>query len=223
MKCSSCGKPLAAGANVCAGCGKAASGDYSYDVLPDEPKKEDAAKDAFMLPPGAALPGNMGLPGPGAVREKAPRGERMRAGSVNQLSLPYKKIGLYAGVALILVILGMRMCGDSGRKFTGTSDRADSTTILYATTPKVYPFQVAGEYSYTFTVEPVDGDVSFGVVPRSAKDRISPEVVKTWTLTPVRKGESQTLENTVQTGSYSFVIVTESKKAVKVKYKYRVK
>ena len=222
---------MAAGAKACAACGKAASSDYSYDLLPDEPPKKKEEGPGFALPEGTVLPPPVTLGGGtdmGTGHEAAPKPKRSGprppgAGLNSGGGLTLKQIGMGALGLLVLVILMMQMCGGSSFKVTGGQPKGEGAGLLFATGPRGFPIQIMGEASYTFTVEAMDGDVSMGFVSRQPRDRITPEVIKTWTLTPVKKGEPQTLSGKMSSGSYSFVIVTESKKAVKIKYSYLVK
>jgi hypothetical protein len=232
MNCSKCGKPLAAGAKKCA-CGTEAASSYSYDLLPEEePKKKDSPADTFALPPGAALPPPVALGGgvdlgAGAAAKPAKTSrsfDRSRGASLHGGGgLSLKKIGLIAGVGLIVVLLGMRMCSGTKAVITMNNPKASGASTLYPNMQKIIPFQLVGAANYTLQVEAVDGDVSIGVVERGARDKVTPEVVKTWSLTPVKKGEKQVLTNNLGTGSYSFVMLTDTKKGVKIKYEYLVK
>ncbi len=57
----------------------------------------------------------------------------------------------------------------------------------------------------------------------SSKDKVNPEVIKSWSLTTVKKGETRDLSEKLGTGSYSLVIVTASKTGVRAKFEYPLK
>ncbi len=228
MNCSKCGKPLAAGAAKCGACGAEASSSYSYDLAPEaeeaKGKKEEPA--AFMLPPGVSAPSAGGPPAPGERPARPPRGERQRGASGATLQgsgFSMKTLGIAAGVLVIFVLLVMKMCGGPSATITMTNKKMGSSAVVTNLQPKVFVFQLVGEASYTFKVEAVDGDVLIGVPQRSSKDKITPEVIKGWNLTAVKKGETQELSGKVGTGSYSLVIATESKRPVRTKFEYLVK
>lgn len=223
MNCSKCGKSIAAGATKCGACGTESS--YSYDLAPEEEekgKKEEPA--AFMLPPGVSAP-SAAPPPAGERPARQPRAERSRGASNATLSggFSLKTLGIGGGVLLILILLGMKMCGGPSVQITIQNKKSSGTANVSNNTPKAIPFQLVGEASYTFKVEALDGDVLVGVPQRGGRDKITPELIKGWGLTAVKKGETQDFNGKLGTGSYSFLIATDSKKIVRAKFEYQVK
>ena len=230
MNCTSCKKPLKAGATKCA-CGAAVASNYSYDLLPEEPeKKEEGGPGAqYQLPPGSLLPPGMTVPTPPAPGdEKKPtrvlRADRARgANALGKGKTNFFKMGVGAGAVLIVILLGMRMCGGPSVKISG-ANKLDQTFTAFNTMTLTRPFEITGgKAEYSFTVEAKTGDVSIGVVQRGSRDKVTPEIVKGWNLAPVKKGESKTLSGELDSGTYSFVVSTESKVGVQGSIKATVK
>jgi hypothetical protein len=218
MNCTSCKKPLKEGATKCA-CGAAAPASYSYDLLPDEPVKKTESEGGpgqqYALPPGAVLPPAMALPGGGGEKPEKPPMRARGANSAAGGKTNFMKLGIGAGVALILIVLSMKMCGGSSNKITGPAARLNEQTFtVYSSSALPKNFEILGKGEYTFTVEAKNGDISIGVQMRGPKERIGPEQLKNWNLTPVKKGESKTLTGELGTGTYSLIIATSSKTGV---------
>ena len=215
---------MAAGATKCAACGAASN--YSYDLLPDEPEKkeEGGAGQQYVLPPGAVLPPGMSVPD--ATKEKPSRvlrADRPRgANSMGGGKTNFFKLGVGAGVVLIVIVLGMKMCGGPTTKITGAT-KLDQTFTVYPAQPILKNFEIIGTGEYTFTITTKNGDVNIGVPMRSHKERVTPEIIKGWSLAPVKKGETKTLEGELGTGTYSFVIATDTKTGVTGSIKATVK
>lgn len=214
MNCASCKKPVPVGASKCPACGAELKQEYSYDLLPDEPAaKTEEAGPSFTLPPG--VEGSPAVTSeekaPRLSRSDRPRGANAMAGGGG---INLFKLGVGAGVLLILIVLGTKMCGSSV-KITGPGNPGNKVETTFSTSnvfSKAWPFQIeGGKAAYSMTVVPKNGDVRIGVVRRGPKDKITPEIIKTWELTPAAKGESKVLEGTLESGQYSFVIVTDSK------------
>lgn len=231
MNCSKCGKALAAGAKACAACGTEASSSYSYDLLPEEPaqKKKEAEAPPFALPEGAALPPPVVLGGGTdmGTGHQAPAKPKRSPTSVAGLNsgggLTLRQITIGAFGVLALVLLFFSMCGGSSFKLKSGQPKSEGSATIFATMPRLVPVEIIGSASYTYTVQAVDGDVSIGVVNRMSKERPTPEMLKSWNLTPVAKGESHTLTGKMTSGLWSFVAVTESKKSVRIKVSYQIK
>lgn len=230
MNCTSCKKPVAVGAAKCPACGAKVTSEYSYDLLPDEPEKkpdEGGAGAQYQLPPGAVLPPPMTMPSteekgdkPARVlRADRPRGANAQAGGKTSLF----KLGVGLAAVAIVVLGAMRMCGGPSVKISGATkvDQSFSASNLMTV---ARPFEIfGGKAGYTLTVEAKNGDVKIGVVQRGGRDKITPEIVKGWALTPVSKGETKTLTGELDGGSYSFVVATDSKVIVQGSIKASVK
>ncbi|HEX7898041.1 MAG TPA: hypothetical protein VF950_09800 [Planctomycetota bacterium] len=228
MNCTSCKKPLKEGATKCA-CGAAVAANYSYDLLPDEPakKEESGPGQQYALPPGSLLPPGMSVPAPTSPGEEKParvlRADRARgANSMSGGKTNFFKLGVGAGAVLIVILLGMKMCGGTSTKITG-ANKLDQGFTVYPASPITRNFEIIGQANYSMTIEAKTGDVNIGVQMRSPKDKITPEVVKGWSLSPVKKGESKTLTGELGTGTYSFVIHTDVKTGVQGKIVATVK
>lgn len=223
MNCTSCKKPLKEGATKCA-CGAAVASNFSYDLLPEEPEKkeEGGPGQQYQLPPGALLPPGMTVPAPTAPGEEKParvlRADRARGANASGGGKSgIMKLAIGGGLALIVILLGMKMCGGPTNKISGPAAKLDQTIQVYPSAAQTRNFEILGKGEYSFTIEAKNGDVSIGVQMRSPKERVTPELVKSWNLTPVTKGESKTLTGELGTGTYSLVIATVSKTGVTVK------
>lgn len=230
MNCTSCKKPVAVGAAKCPACGAKVTQEYSYDLLPDEPEKKDEAGPGqqYQLPEGAVLPPAINLPTAKddkaekperVLRADRPRGANAQAGGKTNLF----KVGVGLAAVAIVILGVMRMCGGPSVKISGAAkvDQSFSASNLMTV---ARPFEIfGGKAGYTLTVEAKNGDVKIGVVQRGARDKITPDIVKGWALTPVSKGETKTLTGELDGGSYSFVIATDSKTIVQGSIKATVK
>jgi hypothetical protein len=232
MNCTSCKKPIAVGAAKCPACGAKVAQEYSYDLLPDEPEKktdEGGPGQQYQLPEGAILPPAVNLPTAKDDKEGKParvlRADRPRGanavGGGGKASLYKMAVGL--AVVAIMVLLGTRMCGGPSVKISGNFKLEQSFSTSNNMTV-ARPFEIfGGKAEYTMTVEANNGDIKIGVVQRGARDKITPELVKGWALTPVAKGESKTLTGALESGQYSWIIATDSKVIVQGAIKTSVK
>lgn len=229
MHCPSCNRTLAAGVK-CPKCGKmsVASSVDEIDLMPmDEPKTTGDA--AFQPPPEAFLP-RPTMPGKGprkaalASAEGPPLEEprRSRAGAMipktNQRNL------IIGGVVLLLVVLfiGWRVLRTEN-KVIGINPIADNKMFtIQPNQALVKNVQISGRILWTFEVSATDDTVGVGVVPRHSSDPQTIVALKKLQdpYDQVKKGETHPLSGEFSTGSYSWVVLNETKKAVRVKVKF---
>jgi hypothetical protein len=231
MHCPSCNKTLAAGTK-CPKCGKlaVASSVDEIDLMPmDEPKVAGAA--AFQPPPEAFLP-PPAMPGKGTKKkalvapgEEPPMSEplRIRAGALApKASYTNKLIG---GTVLLMVLLfiAWRMLRTEN-KVIGLDPTIDNKTFtLQPNQALVRNVEISGTIGWKFEVTATDDTVAIGVVRRSAKD---PQTIAALKQLPdlyetVKKGETHPMSGDFKTGTYSWVVLNENKKAVRVKVKFK--
>lgn len=231
MHCPTCNKTLAAGTK-CPKCGKlaVASSSDEIDLMPLEEPKKTTASD-FAPPPEAFLPPPP-MPGKGKKTAEAslpgqepPSNEpvRVRAGAMAPKASHTSKI--VGGVVLLLLLLfiSWRMLRTEN-KIIGLDPTVDNKT--FTITPGgtlVRNVQVSGTIRWTFEVTATDDTVLVGVVQRSAKDPQTIAALKKLpeTYDAVKKGETHPASGEFKTGTYSWVVMNENKKAVRVKVKFK--
>lgn len=230
MHCPSCNKTLAAGTK-CPKCGKmaVASSVDEIDLMPmDEPKAADP--NAFQPPPEAFLPPppmpgkgakRVGPPGPG---EEAPQDEpiRVRAGAMVAKG---SKTNLIIGgvvVGIIVLFIAWRMLRPVN-KVVGLDPTVDNKTFtIQPNGVLLRNVEILGKVPWTFEVTATDDVVAAGVVQRGPKDPTTMAALKK--LEPyetVKKGETRPMSGEFKTGSWSWVVLNENKKAVRIKVKFK--
>jgi hypothetical protein len=232
MHCPSCNKTLAAGTK-CPKCGKmaVASSADEIDLMPmDEPKTTGEADfhpppEAFQPPP--AMPGKgvkrLGPPVPGDGPPPDEPVGRMRAGAMVPKGGNTNLI--IGGVVLLMVLLfiGWRMFRTEN-KVIGLDPTVDNKMFtVQPNQPLVKNVNISGTINWTFEVTSVDDVVSVGVVQRDSKDPQTMLALKKLpeTYDPVKKGETKPMSGVFKTGQYSWVVLNEGKKAVRVKVKFK--
>ncbi len=239
MKCTKCGVPVASGAKACPKCGKAVSssgelGDgYSYDLMPDEPAEPSGAVPAVEVPSGPLPPAGP-LPGaPKADEDKnpldkepilgKPRGPRGAAG--NKGSSALLNPTFLGGVGVVVLILAYFLFLRTPRpEVKGLAILEKKTFTVAAEKSKVDNFTVSGkgQVEYTMEVAPIDGVLLIGVAKGVARN--SPNaVLKKLDLKEVKSGATEVLSGEIESGSWSWILMNESKKPVRVKVSYRAK
>ena len=231
MHCPTCNKTLAAGAK-CPKCGKlaVASSADEIDLMPmDEPKTTGEA--AFQPPPEAFLPPPT-MPGKGVKRigpatpgEEPPQDEpaRPRAGAMVPKGGSTNLIIGGVVLLLVLVFIGWRMFRTEN-KVIGLDPTVDNK--IFTVQPNqalVKNVEVSGTISWNFEVTATDDVVSVGVVQRHRNDPQPIVALKTVSETydVVNRGETHPMSGVFKTGQYSWVVMNEGKKAVKVKVKFK--
>jgi hypothetical protein len=231
MHCPSCNKTLAAGTK-CPKCGKmaVASSADEIDLMPmDEPKTTGEA--AFQPPPEAFLP-PPAMPGKGIKRigpaapgEEPPQSEPMRPRAGAMMAKAGNTNLIIGGVVLLLllVFIGWRMFRTEN-KVIGLDPTVDNRTFsIQPNQALVKNVEISGSVSWSFEVTALDDQVSIGVVQRPKNDPQTIVALKklSETYDPVKKGESHPLSGVFKTGQYSWVVLNEGKKSVRVKVKFK--
>jgi hypothetical protein len=224
--CPACGKGVTASAAKCPSCGKEiaapapAAGGHSYDLMPEEPKKEEASPRATAFDAAiseqaavAAKPGEI-------IRPKI----KLRDDDDGPQTPFFTK-----GTAAMAIIAGLMVIGvvfkacRTEYKLEGAWRRPTmSDNTFGANRPKVENFVVKGGANYEFEVQAIDGDLLIGVVRRDPKSTANNAGLKAAPegLTAVPKGSTQKLEGYLKPGTYSWVVVNEGAKPVKGKWRY---
>ncbi|HEV3027456.1 MAG TPA: hypothetical protein VG457_07770 [Planctomycetota bacterium] len=232
MHCPSCNKTLAAGTK-CPKCGKlaVASSVDEIDLMPmDEPKVAGAA--AFHPPPEAFLPPPP-MPGKGSKKKAlAAPGEvppmeeplRIRAGALAPKASPTNKI-IGGGVLLLLLLfIAWRMFRTENKVLGLDPTVPNKTFTVQPNQALLRNVEISGTVSWKFEVTATDDTVAVGVVHRSAKDPQTLAALKQLpdtTYELVKKGETHPMSGEFKTGTYSWVVLNENKKAVRVKVNFK--
>jgi len=230
MHCPSCNRTLAAGTK-CPKCGKVAvaSSVDEIDLMPlEEPKVAGAA--AFEPPPEAFLPPPT-MPGKGKKKGLAEPGEepermeplRVRAGALAPKASNTNRIIGGAVLLLLLLFISWRIFRTESKIIGPDPSFETKTFTVQPNQALVRNVEISGSVRWSFDVTATDDTVSVAVVQRSGKDpqtvaalRKLPEPYE-----PVKKGESHSMSGEFKTGTYSWVVLNENKKAVRVKVKFK--
>ncbi|HLY08587.1 MAG TPA: hypothetical protein VKW04_04675 [Planctomycetota bacterium] len=231
MHCPSCNRTLSAGTK-CPKCGKmsVASSSDEIDLMPmDEPKTTGEA--AFAPPPEAFLPPPL-MPGKGIKRigppapgEAPPQEEpkRNRAGAMIPKGSNTNLIigGVVFGI--IALFIAWRIFRTENKIILGDGNVDNKTFTIQPNQALVKNLQISGNIRWNFDVTATDEVVSMGVVERSSKDPQTIAALKLLqdTYDVVKKGESHPLSGEFKTGQYSWIVLNENKKAVRVKVKFK--
>jgi hypothetical protein len=232
MHCPACKATVPAGTKKCPKCGKPAlaSSSDEIDLMPlDEPKPSDPA--AFQphpepTAPPPPMPGKgvrrIGPPGPG---EEQPQEEpmRARAGAMVAKADNTKLIVGGAVALLLLIFIGWRMFRTEN-KVVGLDPTVDNKPFtIQPNQVLVKSVEISGIMHWSFEVTPESDSVLAGIVQRGAKDPATIPVLKKLDgLETVKKGDVHPMSGEFKAGQYSWVVINESKKAVRVKVKFKV-
>jgi hypothetical protein len=148
---------------------------------------------------------------------------RTRAGGLAPKAGHTNKI--IGGVVLLMVLLfiAWRMIRTEN-KVLGLDPSVDNKTFtLQPNGTLVRNVEISGKIHWNFEVTATDDTVAVGVVQRSAKD---PQTIVALKKLPdnydtVKKGETHPMSGEFKTGTYSWVVMNEGKKAVRVKVKFK--
>jgi hypothetical protein len=235
MNCPSCGTPAAtAGATHCRRCGAAFGGKKAapaaaassssddIELMPLEESKAPAHSE-FEPPPGLEPPP---LPTAKKVKDYSkppdptdPR-PRSRAGGMNKAK---SRMNLYIGAGLALLVvgyIGYRFLRTK-HEIIGRGAKVDQAATIQPGALRLENFEVNGVVTYSFDVTPQDGDLSVGLFHR-APGPISVANLKKLPegITLVKKGDTNSMSAELMTGQYSWGILNETKKLVRVKVKF---
>lgn len=239
MKCTKCGVAIPAGAKACPKCGKAVApsddlgGGYSYDLMPHEATEPSSSVPAVEAPSGPLPPAGPMPGGPKSDVEKnpldippltgKPRGQRGAAG--NKGSSALLNPTFLGGVGVVALILVYFLFLRTPRpEVKGLAVLEKKTFTVAAEKSKLDSFTVSGKglAEYTMEVAPIDGDLLIGVAKGVARN--APNVVlKKLDLKEAKSGATEVLSGEIASGSWSWILVNESKKPVRVKVTYRAK
>jgi hypothetical protein len=233
MNCPKCGTPAAAaGATHCRRCGAAystktpaAASSEEIDLMPLQESKLPAHS-SFEPPPGLLQP----PPPPGAKAAPAdPKdgppmpdfSHKVRgAGSAPRKSSAPLLIG---GVVALIVVgfLAWRIFRTENKVVSGKT-KMDTTLTIQPNRPYIENLEISGKVSYALEVSPLDGELLVGMAQRAPKDPNTIAALKKLPdpIDPVRKGDSKQLGAELKAGQYSWILINESKKAVKAKVKF---
>jgi len=232
MHCPTCNKTLAPGTK-CPKCGKlaVASSSDEIDLMPLEEPKKTSASD-FAPPPEAFLPPPP-MPGkgkkttaPAEPGQEQPAGEpmRIRAGAMAPKASNMNKIIGGAVLLLLLLFISWRMLRTENKIIGSDMAMVDNKTFtIQPNGTLLRNIEVSGKINWTFEVTATDDTVSVGVVQRSAKEPQTIVALKKLpeTYDVVKKGETHPASGEFKTGTYSWVVMNENKKAVRVKVKFK--
>jgi len=220
--CPSCGKGVVATAKTCGACGKSitaapASAEHSYDLMPEEPKKE---------PEGDPVPRVTAFDG--AIADAAKPGEIIRPKISLRPQDDRDKEPLFTkGTATAAVIFGIivlffaiRSC-KTEYKLEGGFRRPQMDLQLGPSRWKAENIVVKGGATYEFEVTSVEGDFQMGLFKREpatltiAAMKSAPEG-----LTLIPKGETRKMDGELKPGKYTWVVLNEGAKPAKGKIKF---
>jgi len=233
MHCPACKANVPAGTKKCPKCGKPALASTSdeIDLMPlDEPKPSDPA--AFNPHPEPTAPAQtatgkgvkrVGPPVPGEELPPIEEPMRMRAGA---MAAKASNTNLIIGgvVVLILVLfIGWRMLRTEN-KVIGLDPTVDNKPFtIQPNQVLVKNVEISGIIHWSFEVTPESDSVLVGVVQRGPKDPATIAALKKLpeSLETVKKGDVHPMSGDFKTGHYSWVVINEGKKAVRVKVKFK--
>lgn len=231
MHCPSCNRTLGAGTK-CPKCGKlaVASSSDEIDLMPlDEPKTTGEA--AFQPPPEAFLPPPT-MPGKGIKRigpategDEPPASEPMRARAGAMVQQGGRTNLVIGGVVLLMVVLfiGWRVFRTEN-KVIGLDPTVDNKMFtIQPNQALVKNVEISGTVNWTFEVSAIEDMVTVGVVQRPKADPQTIVALKKLAdpYEQVKKGETHPMSGVFNTGQYSWVVMNEGKKPVRVKVKFK--
>ncbi len=231
MHCPACKATVPAGTKKCPKCGKPALASTSdeIDLMPmDEPKPSDPA--AYQPHPDPTAPPPMpvkgikriGPPGPG---DEAPRDEPIRARAGAMVAKGSNKNLIIGGAVafLLLAFIGWRIFRTEN-KVVGLDPTVDNKPFTVQPNQVIIKnVEISGIMHWSFEVTPESDSVLAGVVQRGAKGPATiPVLKKLEGLETVKKGDAHPMSGDFKTGQYSWVVLNEGKKAVRVKVKFKV-
>lgn len=231
MHCPACKADVPSGSKKCPKCGKPALASHSdeIDLLPlDEPKPADAS--AFQPPPEAFQPPPP-MPGKGLKRigppvpgEEPPQDEpiRPRAGAMIAKG---GNTNLIIGAVVAVIVLGFIgwRIFRTENKVIGLDPKVEGKFFtVQPNQPLVKNVEISGKVNWTFEVAPDTDTVLVGVVQRGSKDPVNvPTLKKLDGLETVKKGEPHPMSGEFKTGQYSWVVINETKKPIRVKVNFK--
>jgi hypothetical protein len=233
MHCPACKATVPNGTTKCPKCGKPALASTSdeIDLMPmDEPKPSDAP--AFnphpepTAPPRSPAGKGVKRVGPAVPGEEPPAVDepiRVRAGA---LVAKGSNVNLIAGgvVGLLLVLfIGWRMLRTENKIVLGDGNVDNKPFTIQPNQVLMKNLDISGMIHWNFEVMPESDSVLVGVVQRGAKDPATIAALKKLpeSLEIVKKGDVHPMSGEFKTGSYSWVVINENKKAVRVKVKFK--
>lgn len=236
MHCPTCNKTLAAGTK-CPKCGKmaVASSADEIDLMPLEPAKP-VDPSAFQPPPEAFLPPPP-MPGKGGSSTKTkatdpapapPDGKEMdepirpRAGAMVAAGGNTNKIIGAVVVGIIVLFFAWRMLRTED-KITGKLPFDNKQVSIAPGTAYLENYEVTGKIPWKLEVTSLDDTVSVGVVTRNPSDPKTLVALKKLNenYETVTKGQSHPMSGELKTGKYSWVVLNETKKSVRVKVTFK--
>jgi len=231
MHCPTCNKTLAAGTK-CPKCGKmaVASSADEIDLMPLEPARP-ADPSAYQPPPDAFLPPPPPMPGTGkrAAATAAPGEEpvqeepiRPRAGAM-VASCGNTNLIIGGVVVGILVLFFAWRIFRTEDKIQGKLPLENKIYTIQPNQAQIENYDVLGKYGWKFEVTPTEDVVLMGVVQRNPADPKTVAALKKLneTYDAAKKGETHPMSGEFKTGKYSWVILNESKKPVRVKVTFK--
>jgi hypothetical protein len=231
MHCPTCNKTLAAGTK-CPKCGKmaVASSADEIDLMPLEPARP-ADPAAYAPPPDAFMPPPPPMPGTGkkaavtAEPGEAPPMEeplRPRAGAMAPRAGNTNLI-IGAVVVGILVLFFAWRIFRTEDKVLGRLPIENKAYTIQPNQAQVENYEVTGKIGWKFEVTPTEDTVLMGVVVRNPADAKTVVALKKLNevYDPVKKGEMHPMSGEFKTGKYSWVIMNETKKPVRVKVTFK--
>ena len=232
MHCPACKATVPAGTKKCPKCGKPALASTSdeIDLMPmEEPKGSEPAgyqpHPDPVAPPAAPVKGikRIGPPGP---NEAQPQDEPIRA-RAGAMVAKGSNMNLIIGGAvgfLLLIFIGWRMFRTENKLVLGDGNVDNKPFTVQPNNVIVKNVEISGIMHWSFEVTPESDSVLVGVVQRGAKDPATIAALKKIPegLEIVRKGDVHPMTGEFKTGQYSWVVINEGKKAVRLKVKFKV-
>lgn len=234
MHCPTCNKTLAAGTK-CPKCGKmaVASSADEIDLMPLEPAKA-LDPSAFQPPPDLPLPPMPGKTGsstktkatnpaaPAPGKEVTDEPIRPRAGAMVSSG---GNTNLIIGVVVvgILVLFFAWRIFRTEDKVTGKLPFDNKQVSIAPNTAYLENYEITGKIKWSFDVTPLDDTISVGVVTRNPSDPKTVVALKKLNenYETVAKGQAHPMSGEFKTGKYSWVILNETKKSVRVKVTFK--
>jgi len=232
MHCPACKATVPSGTAKCPKCGKPAlaSSSDEIDLMPlDDPKPADPA--AFQPPPEAFQPPPP-MPGKGSKRAgpAAPGEEkvqdepvRVRAGA---MVAKKSNVNLIAGGVLgflLLAFIGWRMFRTENKVFGFDPTVDNKHFTVQPNQALVKNVRISGTVHWSFEVTPDSDSVLAGVVQRDPKSGTTVAALKKLPegFETIKKGDTHPMSGDFKTGTYSWVVINENKKAVRVKVMFK--
>jgi hypothetical protein len=230
MHCPACKATVPNGSKKCPKCGKPAlaSSSDEIDLMPlDEPKPSDPAAyqphpDPTAPPPGKGVK-RIGPPVPGEEPPAIEEPMRVRAGATVAKG---SNVNLIAGgvVALLLALfIGWRMLRTENKIVLGDGNVDNKPFTVQPNQVLIKNLDISGKIHWNFEVTPDSDSVLVGVVQRGSKDPATIAALKKLSdpLETVKKGDVHPMSGEFKTGQYSWVVINEGKKAVRIKVKFK--